>query len=381
MNKPRSRLLTSLEDAIKKAANPIEAQCLRAERAALLARQGQLERAQGVIDELHSQLAWQPHNNLVRGWVALAEGLHGYYSIIGVGGREQVELAYKLAQDSGLAGVRLRATTAAWLANLAFGDDDAARMVALVREALDTAAAEHRGARARATLVAGFAYHFGGQGARAQPWYDASRRHAIADGDEAHLSALMHNQAWMRGAQARMVLLFDEPSPAQGDPRAVNQALMGAESIGHYDAGIGTASLGSLVPMLRAQVLTAQGRWAEAIDLFAANFDSALNEGLRRIAACLLADRAWCAWHEGQADKARALAGAAEQALAEPIDTDDRAMALARLAQVRDVLGERGVAAQHREESQRLHAQHIAQQQRTVALLDEALAGLDPHQS
>jgi hypothetical protein len=375
---PRSRLLATLEEAIKKATSPIEAQCLRAERAALLARQGQLERAQGVIDELNSQLAWQPHNNLVRGWVALAEGLHGYYSVIGIGGHEQMELAYKLAHDSGPAGTRLRATTAAWLANLAFGDEDAARMVALIREALDTAAPEHRGARARATLVAGFAYHFGGQSARAQPWYEASRRHAIADGDEAHLSALMHNQAWMRAAQARMALLFDDRGGAPGDMQAVTQALVGAESIGHYDAGIGTASLGSLVPMLRAQVLTSQGRWAEALDLFTANFDSALSEGLKRIAACLLADRAWCEWHEGRADKARALAGAAEQALTEPIDTDDRAMALARLAQLRGALGEGGMAAKHRAESQRLHAQHVAQQQRTVALLDEALAGIAP---
>ncbi len=375
---PQSRLLVTLEAAIKSAANPIEGQCLRAERAALLARQGQLERAQGVIDELNSQLAWQPRSNVVRGWVALAEGLHGYYSVIGVGGHEQVELAYKLAHDSGAAGARLRATTAAWLANLAFGDEDAARMVTLVRESLDTAAPEHRGARARATLVAGFAYHFGGQGARAQPWYDASRRHAIADGDEAHLSALMHNQAWMRAAQARMALQFDERGAAAGDMQAVTQALVGAESIGHYDAGIGTASLGSLVPMLRAQVLTAQGRWAEALDLFAANFDTALNEGLKRIAACLLADRAWCEWHEGHADQARTLSAAAEQALAEPIDTDDRAMALARLAQVRDALGEAGVAAKHRAESLHLHAQHCAQQQRTVALLDEVLAGLDP---
>ena len=75
-----------------------------------------------------------------------------------------------------------------------------------------------------------------------------------------------------------------------------------------------------------------------------------------------------CAWH----------ALPAEQALAEPIDTDDRAMALARLAQVRDALGESAVATMHRTESRRLHTQHVAQQQRTVALLDEALAGLDP---
>jgi len=370
---PRSRLLASLESAIKAADNPIEAQCLRAERAALLARQGQLERAHGVIDELNSQLAWQPGNKVLRAWIALAEGLHGYFSVIGRDAQATIELAYALAADGGPA--RLRATTAAWLANMAFNkDDEWPRMAELVREALDTAAPDHHGARARATLVAGYAYHFGGEVERAQPWYEASRRHAIAEGDEAHLSALMHNQAWMRASQARMKMLFESAD----DLGPVTQALMGAESIGHYDAGIGTASLGSLVPMLRAQVLTAQGRWAEALELFALHFDSALGEGLQRIAACLLADRAWCELSLGRHDKARALAGAAEQALVEPIDIDDRAMASARLAQVQEMLGEAGLAARHRDESQRLYAQHREQQARIVGLLDEALRGLDP---
>jgi hypothetical protein len=353
MNKPRSRLLASLEAAIKAAGNPVEAQCLRAERAALLARQGQLERAQGVIDELNSQLAWQPNNNVLRAWIALAEGLHGYYSVIGRGAQEKVELAHALA--GGTSAARLKATAAAWLANMAFNNDDEwPRMAALVRESLDAAAPEHRGARARATLVAGYAYHFGGQVERALVWYEASRRHAIAEGDEAHLSALMHNQAWMRASQARMALLFEAADDTRTAAQAMNQSLMGAESIGHYDAGIGTASLGSLVPMLRAQVLAAQGNWAAAADLFDAHFDGALAEGLKRIAACLLADRAWCELHLDRPDKARGYAGAAEQALAEPIDIDDHAMALARLALVQGALGEMGLAASHEVESRRL---------------------------
>jgi hypothetical protein len=371
----RSRLLGALEAAIKAAANPIEAQCLRAERAVLLARQGHLERAQGVIDELQSQLAWQPNNTMLRAWLALAEGLHSYYSVIGLAGRESVELAYALAKDgTGASGQRLRATTAAWLANMAFAYDDFARMAALVREALDAAAPGHRGALARATLVAGFAYHYAGREDAAQLWYEASRRHAIAEGDESHLSALMHNQAWMRASQVRLAILFDAP----GDDQALAHALMSAESIGHYDAGIGTASLGSLVPMLRAQVLTAQRRWSDAGALFDTHFDAAMTEGLKRIAPCLLADRAWCDWYDGRPERARAHAGAAEQALADPIDIDDRAMALARLAQVHEALGAAGVAAQHREESKRLIAAHREQQQRIAALLDQALAGIDP---
>jgi hypothetical protein len=372
----RSRLMAKLDAAIANAPNPIEAKCLRAERAGLLARQGQLEAAKAVIDELNAQLAWQP-NTPLRAWLALAEGLHGYYSALGRGAQSSIEQAYMLAQGFG-ALKRLHALAAAWLANMAFANDDMARMAALLREAFDTALPEHSGARARAALVAGYAYHFAGEQARAQPWYEASRRHAIAEGDETHLSALMHNQAWMRASQARLALLFDATAADPAHAAAVGHALMGAESIGHYDAGIGTASLGSLVPMLRAQVLTAQGRWSDALALFDTHFDAALADGLTRLAPCLLADRAWCEWHSGQVRKAQALVAAAEQALLQDCDTDDRAMATARLAQVCAALGDEAAAGRHRAASEKHHAAHREQQQRIAGLLDQALAGLEP---
>jgi len=370
--------MAKLDAAIAAAPNPIEAKCLRAERAGLLARQGQLEAAKAAIDELGAQLAWQP-NTPLRAWLALAEGLHGYYSALGRGAQASIEQAYQLAQGFG-ALRRLHALSAAWLANMAFANDDMPRMAALLREALDTALPEHSGARARAALVAGYAYHFAGEATRAHPWYEASRRHAIADGDETHLSALMHNQAWMRASQARLALLFDDGSRAASHDAAVGHALLGAESIGHYDAGIGTASLGSLVPMLRAQVLTAQGRWAEALALFDAHFDAALADGLARIAPCLLADRAWCEWHSARARKAQVLAAAAEQALTQPCDTDDRAMATARLAQVCAALGDEPAAQRHREAARAHLASHREQQQRLTALLEQALDGLEPTQ-
>ena len=364
-----SRLLARLDAAIATAPHPIEAQCLRAERAALLARQGQLEQARAAIDELQTQLAWQPNASL-RAWLALAEGLHGYYSVIGRGAQDTIALAYDLSNTPTLS--RLHALAAAWLANMAFANGDLPRMAMLTREALDGASPEHHAARARACLVAGYAYHYAGHGERAQPWYEASRRHAIAEGDETHLSALMHNQAWMRASQARLATLLGDA----GTTADAHHALMGAESIGHYDAGVGTASLGSLVPMLRAQVLTTQGRWADALALFEAHHDAAMAEGLQRLAPCLLADRAWCEWQLGHTKKARALRGAAEQALTEPCDNDDRAMALARLAPLCAALGDEATAQRHREQAQALMSTLREQQQQIVMLLDEALAGI-----
>jgi tetratricopeptide (TPR) repeat protein len=153
---------------------------------------------------------------------------------------------------------------------------------------------------------------------------------------------------------------------------------MGAESIDHYDAGIATSSLGSLLPMLHAQVLAGQGQWPEALALFDAHFDASLADGLARMAAGLLADRAWCEWHLGKTLEAEALVAAAEQALLEPCDADDRAMAHARLAQVHAALGNPGAAQRHRDASLAHYAEHCEQQQRIAALLDHALAGLDP---
>jgi ATP/maltotriose-dependent transcriptional regulator MalT len=370
-----SRLLAQLDAAIKKAPNPVEAQCLRAERAGLLARQGQLQRARAAIDELQAELAWHPANAALRGWLALADGLHAYYSVIDRDALPLVEQAYQAARQAPGAR-RLRATAAAWLATMAYTNDDMARVAALIREALDTAAPEHHGARARAALVAGYVYHFAGHADVAARWYEASRRHATAEGDETHLSSLMHNQAGMRVNQARMALAFEDPATSGN----VVQALMGVESIGHYDAGIGTASLGSLVPMLRAQVLTAQGRWSEAVALFDRHFDAAMTEGLRRFAPCLLADRAWCEFNLGRADRARELALQSEQALQSKCDLDDRARASARLAQVRAALGDAALAAAHGAEAKRLHAAHRDEQARIALWLDEALAGIDPAQ-
>jgi len=115
----RSRLMAKLDAAIAAAANPIEAKCLRAERAGLLARQGQLEAARTQIDELNAQLAWQP-NLPLRAWLALADGLHVHYSALDRGAQTSIEQAYMLAQATESL-TRLHALAAAWLANLASG--------------------------------------------------------------------------------------------------------------------------------------------------------------------------------------------------------------------------------------------------------------------
>jgi len=365
----RSRLLTRLDGAIAKARNPVDVACLRAERAGFLARQGHLDQARKAIDHLHTQFAWRPHA-AVSAWLSLAEGLHDYYSHLGLTARDRVQRAYALSGAAHLA--PLHALSAAWLAHMDYVRNDMAQMAQHVAQALATAAPDHHSARSRACLVVAYAYHFACGMERALPWYARSRAHATADGDEAHLSALIHNQASLRGSQACLTVVFGEPA---GDD--LRRALMAAESAGHFDAGVGSASLGSLVPMLRAQMLALEGRHAEALELFTRHLEATRGDGLERLRACFLADMAWCRLQLGDKDGARRDAQAAEQALQQPCDIDDRAVAQARLAHVLDALGDQRAARMHRERAERDLQAHRGEQARLAALLDETLAGVD----
>src|SRR2546426_568791 len=73
-----SRLLRRLDAAIAAATTPIDSACLRAERAGVLARQGQFERARRELVELHRRFDERPQA-AVSAWIALAEALLDFY--------------------------------------------------------------------------------------------------------------------------------------------------------------------------------------------------------------------------------------------------------------------------------------------------------------
>lgn len=364
-----SRLLARLDEAITRERNPLQRAGLQAERAAFLARQGQLGAARVVVAQLKQQFGAQPQAGL-SAWLALVEGLIDHYEHLGPSARDRMQRAYALSAVPGLRA--LHALAAAWLAHLEYTGDDMTSMVRHVREALTGADAQHHAARSRATLVVAEAYHLAGRVETADRWYARSRQHAQADGDQAHLSALMHNRAWLQASELRAQALFGDTAAASG----LAPALLGAESAAHFDSVIGTASLGALLPMLRAQICVLAGRWADADSLFATHFDAAMHQGLARQRAPLLADWAWCACALGQADAAERDAAAAEAAL-DDCDLDDRALTQARLAQVWAGRAQPQRAAALHERAQRDRAAHRAAQARWAALLDDALRDVD----
>lgn len=365
----RSRLLARLDAAIAAASSAVEAACLQAERAGLLARLGRFNEAADIVAQLRARhpTAQSPALTV---WMCLAEGMLDHYRSQAASARDRIHRAYALSTAARLR--PLIALSAAWLAHMDYVYDDLPGLARHVAEAWQEAEPEHHAARGRAALVAAQAYHWGRRLDRARPWYQRAHEHATAEGDDSTLSALLKNRAWISGNQARMASIFGEQLfPA--DAAAIRQAQLSAESSEHFDAHVGRMSLRSLGPLMRAQLLLAQGRCAEALPALEAQLAQSLREGGDYMQPVLHSDIAWCQVQLGQPDKALASARAAEAGFVPDCEEEDRAAAHGRLRQVFAALKLEAQANAHAEQAAAQLETLREEQARLVSLLDAAL--------
>jgi hypothetical protein len=183
----------------------------------------------------------------------------------------------------------------------------------------------------------------------------------LAEGDDAMISAMLHNSATFRASNVRVADAFGDSSSVQ----AV-QALMESESTKNFDRGIGTASLTFFVPLLQAQLLTVQGRHAEALDLFDGHLDHAGEQGMERMKSALFAGRALCKLRPGRIEQARHDIASALGSESEACDPDDRATMHALVAKMLGELGDSESAIAHRKLAEAHLAVHTAAQQQLL---------------
>jgi tetratricopeptide (TPR) repeat protein len=238
-------------------------------------------------------------------------------------------------------------------------------------EALQLAQPTHHAALARVSLVIADAFHFAGRFDLAKDWYAAVRHHALAEGDDAMISAMLHNVAAFRANEVRIADAFGEPMPVEA-----KRALMETESTKNYDIGIGTLSLALLIPLMKAQLLTTAERFEEALEIFVEVLESNSPENLERRKACFYADRAWCYLRTGNTQAAVLDVDEACQRAEDPADADDLAVTNARVAEIVKQLGQEQRAATHKAHALQFREQHVAAQAELLRCLQSALPAL-----
>ena len=359
MKSADSKLLARLDAALAATRDPIRTACLRAERAGYRARQGHFDRAREELDSLRLQFAMRPHPE-VSIWLSLLEGWIAYYENLDHSALDWMKRARALAAAAHLD--NLHAIGAAWLAHLHYAYNEFEQAGRMVDEALALAPPGEHAARARASLVIAEACHFASRFDLAQPWYVEARTHARADDDVQTLGAVNYNLAALQASQVMRVAVF-----GGGDaPALIRHAAASVESASNFDDWIGTLSLGSLLPLLRASIASARGDFERALALYGDDFHSTAEQGQTRVLPALFADRAWCRCQTGDLAGARADVDQAEQRIDPSIDNDDRALAHGRLAQVLGVIGDPAASQAHAHRAQEALARHQLDQARVL---------------
>jgi hypothetical protein len=357
-----SRLIERLDQAIAAAGHPYARECLKAERAAALARHGQLDEARFALKGLRSQVSRYRQPGLAA-WIQFTTGMLEHFSALSSSAVLPFEQAVRLAAQAG--DVRLQAQCQAWLAQLHFNGGNYAAMSASLDMARQLAAADDHGTHARVELLLACNLQLIGREAQATRHFQAAHRHAVADGDISMVSVMVYNRCYL---QANMLALADAFGERL-DPEAVRRVLTEAESCDHLFRGIGNVALGVLVPMSRARLCVALQRWGEALVELDASLQPVRGACVERSVAHLLTLRAWCQWHLGRqaasADDARAAAAIADD---QP-DLDDRAAAHARLAALAACRGEPELAAEHRQRAEAALHLYRHQQERLAGFM------------
>ncbi len=359
----KSPLLQRLDKGIAAAASPLRSAPLKAQRAILLARHGDLAGARGDLTALHQQAFQHPHAE-VSAWLQLAEGLMSYYSDLSDGAPDKIRRAKSLAKSAGL--TEVEGLASAWLAMFAYVNQDIEGVVRHARECLELSSRNDHAARGRLAIALALTHDDAELAQSARGWYAEARKHASSEGDDASLSALMFNMAAMRTNRARHHVL------SQSTSGSVTELMMAAESFKHYDQAVGVSSKAELTPLLRAQVLSLNGEFAAAAAIYEQHLPQAMSLGMTRLTCDYLADLAWCRVHTGQLEQALQQARRAEQELDPSCHLNDRASTHSRLAQVHAALGDTESAQRHAAQAA-THWQAVAEQHRHwAAALAEA---------
>lgn len=334
-----SRMELRLEAEIAGAATVMAADCKRAELAGYHARLGRFDEARSTLAALHQRYDPQP-NVAISSWVNLVEGLIGHFSDMDPAARDKVLRAHALSTAGGL--TSMRALSAAWLANMDYCRLDVIAMSEHVRESFRLSISTQDEVRSRACMVVAQALHLSGKYTQSVVWYRRAKLHANRSGDDATLGAVLHNMAWLHMATMRQ-----EKFTGAVNSTSASFALVSAESTKNFDEIFGVRTLSSLVPILRAQVLSLKGQAAEALTLYKAHLADTHFRGAMRFRANLLADQAWCQILVGDLAGALQNATAAVSDLCLEVQIDDLAAAHTRLSQVFSALGNLNDAVRH----------------------------------
>jgi tetratricopeptide (TPR) repeat protein len=230
---------------------------LTAQRAGYLARVGRFDEAKQAVAELRKVFG-DGHSGPVTVWIMLAETLILYYESLQPGAMDRVKRAQFLSQL--MQDRPLIALTSAWKANVEFETsrfDDMFASLSAVRAHLQPT--DHA-AGARFSMVLLNLFMNCGEFEAAQKWFMRCREHALSEGDQATIEAMLYNRAAYRMAWLRAQSCFGKLGDAE-----ITQTQLELSSSRNYHDIVQVKGLADLLDLCEARVHVLAGSYEKAI--------------------------------------------------------------------------------------------------------------------
>lgn len=212
-----SQLLHRLDERLRVEVNPNGRAELLAQIAGYLARVGRFDEAKAIISDVRSTFG-DVRDGRVTVQVMLAEGLTLHFELLGAGAGDRILRAQVLAQAMG--DRELNAIALAWRAHFAFEASDWRLTSELLSKAIECAADDNHAAFSRCAVVLFNAFALCGDRRQSQYWFLKGRDHALKQGDQATIDALLHSRAtfgaaWLRAQNCKGIVRQEEVALAR----------------------------------------------------------------------------------------------------------------------------------------------------------------------
>lgn len=324
------------------------------------ARHGNIQEAIRSISMVRAEFKVSPDPE-VAAWLMLAEGILHFFETKEIEAYDRTQRAYAIAKA--INNSTIFQASAAWVAHLEFNSGNYDRMIVHLREALEDTSENNHQAHARASLVLANAFHFAGSFSQAKPWYERCRLHATAEGDDAMFGAMLHNIAAFRAADVRLSSAFGVV-----DSEEARRAWLEAQSSFTFDSAIRDEGLHPLRSLLRGQIMSAEGKHQEAVDILS-TIDK--NNLYSRLIPLLDAEVAWCLSELARTEEAWSHATTAIDGIDTLVDEDDIAYTYARASQAATRCGHEPASALWRDKAKQALTRHHSVQSRLLPKLQE----------
>lgn len=200
-----SQLLKRLEVKLNESKDPIAIGELKVRKACYLARTGYFDESKRLIAELRLDFGSGQHARIST-WIMLAEGLVEFFTCPGYAAKDRIARSELIAVAVGDA--ELAAIACAWKALVEFEFSNFDAMALSMRRAFDFATPENHEAQSRIAIILSDCFYLCGDRESGQFWFMTSREHALRDGDQATIDALLYSKAAFSTASLRAQRCF-----------------------------------------------------------------------------------------------------------------------------------------------------------------------------